>query len=201
MTVKSLLGGAALAFALALAPSTTLGLSPVLPSIETLKTYLQEIDQERITLHLARKYRQPETNVRRIVAASFAVAEEFEVPPTLILAMIRQESSLRPNARSSFGAMGLMQVVPRFHREKLARYGLEEADLFVVEHNIRIGATVLTEYLRRRGGNLERALAKYSGNARNYAYRVARFERELRSLLVTKGPHLPRLTPQERQDT
>jgi soluble lytic murein transglycosylase-like protein len=83
------------------------------------------------------------------------------VDPLLILAVMAVESSYNPVARSSMGAMGLMQVIPRFHPEKLEDHGGEEA-LLDPEINIRVGHLVLHEYLRRFG-ELEPALQKYAG--------------------------------------
>jgi soluble lytic murein transglycosylase-like protein len=57
--------------------------------------------------------------------------------------------------------MGLMQVIPRFHPEKLIEHGGEDA-LLDPQVNIRVGTWVLHEYLRRHG-ELEAALQRYAG--------------------------------------
>lgn len=191
MNTKPRLGGVLLALLLALMPAAMTSFHPALPSSEVLEDYLQRIDRERIAEHLARKYRKPGAEVERIVSASYAMTKEFGLSPLLLLAMAQKESSLKPYAMSSYGAKGLLQVVPRFHRDKLVRHGLAEEDLFTVEHNMRIGAAVLTEYLQKADGNLELALVKYSGNARNYARRVALFEQELQLLLMPRAPYVP----------
>src|SRR3546814_20765063 len=69
-----------------------------------------------------------------------------------------------------------MQVVRRWHREKLH----PSESLFDPAVNIRVGADVLEEYLELAGGNLSAALAKYSGNARNYASAVLKERSEER---------------------
>jgi soluble lytic murein transglycosylase-like protein len=71
------------------------------------------------------------------------------------------ESRYNPVAESTVGAKGLMQVIPRFHLEKLLDHGGEEA-LLNPEVNIHVGAQILREYYRRLGG-LELALQQYAG--------------------------------------
>src|SRR3546814_4641906 len=88
---------------------------------------------------------------------------------------MQKESSLSPKVQSRYGAQGLMQVVRRWHREKLH----PSESLFDPAVNIRVGADVLEEYLELAGGNLSAALAKYSGNARNYASAVLNASRTL----------------------
>jgi soluble lytic murein transglycosylase-like protein len=67
--------------------------------------------------------------------------------------------------------MGLMQIIPRFHPEKLADHG-GEAALLEPEINIRVGTWVLHEYMRRFG-DVEAALLKYAGALDNPASQYA----------------------------
>jgi len=77
--------------------------------------------------------------------------------------------------KNSYGAMGLMQVVPRFHPEKIkAGETLLDPDV-----NVRVGAQILNEYLRWHEGELNAALKRYSGVARNYARDVLTSQYEL----------------------
>jgi len=59
------------------------------------------------------------------------------------------------------GAKGLMQVIPKYHPEKLHAHGGEQA-LLDPEVNIQVGARILREYMRRHG-ETEAALQKYAG--------------------------------------
>jgi soluble lytic murein transglycosylase-like protein len=54
-----------------------------------------------------------------------------------------------------------MQVIPKYHPEKLADHGGEHA-LLDPEVNILVGTRILREYLRRVG-ELEAALQMYAG--------------------------------------
>lgn len=118
-------------------------------------------EQGELARFIARRYRVAEQASRAFVRTAYQAGAELSVDPLLILAVMAIESGYNPVARSSMGAMGLMQVIPKFHPEKLENHGGEQA-LLDPEINIRVGALVLHEYLRRFG-DLEPALQKYAG--------------------------------------
>lgn len=122
-----------------------------------------------MTEYLADKFRKSPAEVRTYVDLSFHESTKHpHVTPELILAIIQKESSLDPRAKSFYGAVGLMQVVPRFHLAKLQG----EESLYDASVNIRVGAQILQEYISQAGGDLARALRKYSGNAQGYSTKV-----------------------------
>lgn len=134
------------------------------------------------------------SEIVRIVNAVFREAQRYSLDPFLIFSLIKAESTYRSNARSSYGAVGLMQVVPRFHRDKLR--GRNPAN---IETNIEVGTKVLVDCLDRYNGGLRPALRCYSGGARNYATKLKlghatakkadilyRFENELPITVVSK---------------
>lgn len=100
------------------------------------------------------------------------------VPLAMTLAIIQKESRFRPLAKNPSGATGLMQVMPRYHRDKLRAEG-PAASLLTPETNIRVGLKVLTEYLAQANGNIEAALRKYSGGAKAYVKEVQSLQRHL----------------------
>ncbi|MDH4093641.1 MAG: transglycosylase SLT domain-containing protein [Betaproteobacteria bacterium] len=118
-------------------------------------------EQLAIAEFIGRRYRVADSASEAFVAAAFRAGREFSVDPLLILAVMAIESRYNPVAESSMGAMGLMQIIPRFHPEKLADHG-GEAALLEPEINIRVGTWVLHEYMRRFG-DVEAALLKYAG--------------------------------------
>jgi soluble lytic murein transglycosylase-like protein len=60
------------------------------------------------------------------------------------------------------GAQGLMQVIPKFHQDKLEAHGTDHNGLLDPQINIRIGARVLKESIDRMG-SLEAGLQQYAG--------------------------------------
>ena len=130
----------------------------------------QGAEAERLASHIARKWRMPLPRAQRIVRAAYEQARERDLSATLILAVVAQESSFRAAARSHRGAQGLMQVIPRYHPEKLK--GLPRDALLEPETNIQVGSQVLAEYIERVEGRVDPALIMYSGKARAYPQKV-----------------------------
>ena len=95
------------------------------------------------------------------VQIAHAEAARVNLDPLLIMAVIAVESRYNPIAESGVGAKGLMQIIPKFHGDKLAEFGGEKA-VFDPESNIRVGTRILREYLSRTG-NLGIALQMYAG--------------------------------------
>ena len=90
-----------------------------------------------------------------------AAARAHGVDPLLVLAVIRQESRFEPEAVSSAGARGLMQLLPATARQ-LAPAGAAPA-LEDVATNIDLGTRLLARLLRQYEGAVVKALAAYNG--------------------------------------
>lgn len=121
----------------------------------------QEREQQALAEFIARRWRIAESAALSFVAAAYHAGKVHSVDPVLILAVMAIESRYNPVAESTMGAKGLMQVIPRFHLEKLLDHGGEEA-LLNPEVNIHVGAQILREYTRRLG-DVELALQMYGG--------------------------------------
>ena len=122
---------------------------------------LEGKDQEAVTAFIARRYRVADEAVAGFVSAAYRAGRQFAVDPLLILAVMAVESRYNPVAESGVGAKGLMQVLPRFHLDKLEPHGGEEA-LLDPDVNIEVGTQILREYLRRFGQTVT-ALQQYAG--------------------------------------
>jgi soluble lytic murein transglycosylase-like protein len=120
-------------------------------------------DKERqaVASHLAAKYRISMAESLRYVSHAIEVANEVNLDPVLLLAVMATESSFNPNAQSHAGAQGLMQVLTRVHTEKFEPYGGVVA-AFVPEANIRVGALILKACIAK-AGSLEAGLRSYLG--------------------------------------
>jgi soluble lytic murein transglycosylase-like protein len=123
--------------------------------------------------YVKRRYRVSPEAVLPIFEVAELIGQERRIDPLLILAIIGVESGFNPFAESPMGARGLMQVIPRFHMDKVPE-GMGIHHLFDPAVNIHVGVRVLEEAIRRRGG-LIAGLQYYAGSsdsASRYANRV-----------------------------
>ncbi len=93
------------------------------------------------------------------------VADEHEIDPDLIKAIIWAESSFNPNAVSQKGALGLMQLMPSTARS------LGVKDCMNPKKNIGAGVRYFKELMHEFDGDEKLALAAYnagSGKVREY---------------------------------
>lgn len=116
---------------------------------------------EALAEFLAKRYKVSQDVTLEFVQIAHAEAARVNLDPLLIMAVIAIESRYNPIAESGVGAKGLMQIIPKFHGDKLAEFGGEKA-VFDPESNIRVGTRILREYLSRTG-NLSIALQMYAG--------------------------------------
>jgi soluble lytic murein transglycosylase-like protein len=128
--------------------------------------------QQALIRHLSRRYFIASDFTGQVVDAAHRAAEEVGLDPLLVLAVISVESRFNPIAESVMGAKGLMQIIPRFHADKLRAAGGEDA-VFDPESNIQVGARILQEYVYRTG-TLEAGLQFYNGALRDASASYAR---------------------------
>ncbi|MCY0878256.1 MAG: transglycosylase SLT domain-containing protein [Firmicutes bacterium] len=94
------------------------------------------------------------------------IADQWGVPPALVIAVITQESGGNASAVSSMDAIGLMQVEPGTAKNIAAAVGLSPAavlqELYNPEDNVELGTYYLHLMLSLFGGNVADALAAYN---------------------------------------
>ncbi|MBS0338664.1 MAG: lytic transglycosylase domain-containing protein [Proteobacteria bacterium] len=154
---EAILSQAAVALRATEPPGANFSAGPIQPTADSAGGR----EQRAVTEMLAKRYRVAQEAVGGFVAAAYRSGKENAVDPLLILAVISVESRFNPVAESAFGAKGLMQIIPKFHKDKLVEHGGDDA-LLDPEVNIQVGAEVLREYIRRFGGT-ETALQAYAG--------------------------------------
>ena len=97
---------------------------------------------------------------------------EYDVPEKIIFAVIKVESGFDPNAESSVGALGLMQMMPATFEWLTGKEHLNEclsvSSLTDPEVSIRYG-TYYLRYLYLKFENWDTVLAAYNGGEGNVA--------------------------------
>jgi len=127
-------------------------------------------DVEALTVLFARYRHADAPNFAKWIVYASA---KYRVPQVILAGLVMQESSGRPDARSSCGAVGLTQIRWKFWGETLIDAGIAtcEADLLDPETSIEAGAYILRTLLDRYG-DIDEAMRHYSGNARGYTDKV-----------------------------
>ena len=148
--------------------------------------------QQALVDHLSRRFFIAAAATERMVAAAHRAAREVGLDPLLVLAVISVESRFNPIAESVMGAKGLMQIIPKYHLDKLLPAGGEDA-VFDPESNIHIGTRILQEYVHRTG-TLEAGLQFYNGALRDgsahYAHKVMAERDRLEQVVRERGLRL-----------
>ena len=110
---------------------------------------------------VARRFRVSHQALLPIFEAAQVAGRERHLDPVLLIAIISVESSFNPYSQSVVGAQGLMQVMPRFHQDKIPEWAGEKPFLDPIS-NVHIGTHVLQEAIRRQG-SLMMGLQQYAG--------------------------------------
>ena len=119
----------------------------------------------------------------------YEIAEVYNLCPELIMAIIETESSGRADAVSNAGCIGLMQIYPKYHQDRMERLGV--TDLTDAYSNILVGCDYIAE-MAYKYHDLNVVLAGYNegeysdaierakqGEWTGYAKRVSRRSEEL----------------------
>jgi hypothetical protein len=91
-------------------------------------------------------------------ALIYETARRHGVNPTVVAALIRQESAGKVRARSNKGARGLMQLMPA----TAERFGVAKELLYAPEQNLEAGVRYLSWLLDQFPGDLAKVLAAYN---------------------------------------
>lgn len=83
-------------------------------------------------------------------------ATRYGLDPALIYAVMQEESGGNPNALSSAGAIGLMQVMP---------FNDPNGNLYDPTENIDVGCSILASDIASWNGDLNQALQSYNGGS------------------------------------
>ena len=139
-----------------------------------------------------RKYTSDTVLARRIASSIVVQGGKKNIDPALLVGvLLTEDAQLDPNARSSVGARGLMQVMP-FHAGKWK--GCSSADLFAIDNNICHGASILADLIKR-SPSVTTALQRYNGcvrgtntpNCHTYSGKVLKFAEQAATQMLSFG--------------
>ena len=117
---------------------------------------------------------------KKVVALAIDYASSRNLDPMLVLSIMKNESGFRANARSGYGAQGLMQVVPRWHRDKLKGRSAYNPDV-----SVEVGTQVLSDCWDKHKGHTFRGLNCYSGGGgQKYFQKVQNSHRDAARTVV-----------------
>jgi hypothetical protein len=139
--------------------------------------------------YVSKRYRVAPDALEPIFVTAQSTGRQLHLDPLLIIAVIGIESRFNPFSESVVGAKGLMQVMPRFHQDKLPE-DVNQAAFLNPVINVQVGAKVLQESIRRRG-SLVAGLQQYAGSSDNegaYANKVLAEKRRLEQLVFRAVP-------------
>ena len=126
----------------------------------------------------------------------FNTCEKYNISPFLVIAMIERESYYDANAVSKSGAIGLMQILIKWHADRMARLGC--TNLYDPYQNITIGVDYLAE-LFAENNNVSWVLMAYNkgntyanemaskGKISSYASWIMERAKELEKLYYTEN--------------
>lgn len=150
-------------------PSTAIAQAAAEAPEKAQPTMLSPAEESRyraLSEFVANRYRVSQTVAFDLVELAHRVGRDLQLDPLLIIAVISIESRFNPIAESVKGAKGLMQIIPKYHTDKLQEFGGVES-VFDPEINIQVGAQILKEYIRMTG-NIGIALQMYAGALSDY---------------------------------
>lgn len=82
----------------------------------------------------------------KIIEICYRVAQKYDLPPELLIAIVERESGGKVHATGDGGkAIGLCQIHECYQHERMARLGI--TDLYDPESNITVAAEIIVELL------------------------------------------------------
>lgn len=130
---------------------------------------IQKIQKmQKLASYISNTYDIPMKNAEKIVYTTFEESSKKNLEPMLVLSLIDSESGFRQHIKSPVGAVGLTQVMPKYHKEKIAALRRTEGtDIFSITGNIKVGTQILRDYINLAGGNLQKGLQMYNGSSKD----------------------------------
>ena len=120
--------------------------------------YVDDLKKQDLVSAVTRLYKKVSVQeAEQIVNLAYYHADKHRVKPSLILGIIAVESRFDRKAVSPDGSKGYMQVLPRYHQDKIAGRNIHDAKI-----NIEVGTKILGACINKHK-YINKALACYNG--------------------------------------
>ena len=130
-----------------------------------LAEFAASMNRQDLAIRVAKAARRRGLEIGDLMYPKPLLPSRSGVEPALVLAVIRQESEFYPKARSSAGALGLMQLMPATARHTARGTGLPYDRKRLTDdptYNLRLGQAYLEKLLAEFDGSYILALAAYN---------------------------------------
>lgn len=144
--------------------------------------YLPSPSDSIMASNLSDKYDISPWKAYSLVQTASWIEQVSGVSRYLILAIAGVESDFRTRVISSTGAIGLMQIIPYWHKDKIAVVGDGPDVLHNPSTNMLVGAMVFAEYFALSKNNAIKALHRYRGATTAYPKLVMKEKQEIKAL-------------------
>lgn len=143
------------------------------------RTYIERVEQmkkmQALASHISDNNNIELEKAEKIIATTFLEAEKAKIEPMIMLSVIGVESRYNQYAKSGMGAVGLVQVMPNYHKGKIKELKSESnLDMWSIEGNIKLGVNILKEYIALADGNVQKALQMYNGSSKDRSLSYSR---------------------------
>lgn len=127
------------------------------------KAVKEKAIHKAIVSYIATNYLISEKGAAKIVSAVIEAGNKSKVDFSLITAIIAIESRFNPYAKSVANAEGLMQVIAKWHPEKMKSIGGTQ-NIIETRENILAGSATIKDFLNQYNNNKILALQQYNGS-------------------------------------
>ena len=129
-----------------------------------------ELDTTKIILYLNPKV---DPQVAGIIAQAIdESATKYRLPKNLVACVAYRESGFATLAVSSSDCVGIMQINPIPHADKIKKRRLTGEQVYWIKNNVDLGCEILAENLVYTKGDLTKALNRYVGGHPTYVQDV-----------------------------
>ncbi len=126
---------------------------------ETKVEVVKFVEKSKTQTHDFLLHLNPDVDPELAIIIAKAIDEssaKYRLPRKLVCSIIMKESAINPFAISKVGAIGLMQIMSKIHKEKHV-----DTNLWHIAVNVDVGCQIFREYLDLEHGNMYKTFHRY----------------------------------------